>query len=245
MFLSLDIGNTRIKYGMFNAEGLLLENGILPDFEEQALSVFVSKNNIQAAIVSSVASTGEAGKIFLKNNLPYFLELTHETPLPIKNQYATPQTLGKDRLAGVVGAAKEFPGQHNLVIDAGTCIKYDFITELGEYKGGSILPGLAMRFEALHHYTARLPLVEMKPLENFIGDSTETAIRTGVQLGVLYEVEGFIAQYRQVFGNINVILTGGDADYFVSALKIPIFAAPELILTGLFQILHHNVHTIR
>ena len=155
-----------------------------------------------------------------------------------------PKTLGKDRLAAVVGAFALYSGENTLVIDAGTCIKYDLITLKGVYSGGSISPGINMRFQGLHTFTAQLPLLEKKAVRNLIGSNTTTAIRTGVQLGAILEMEGFIKKYEDQFGRINVILTGGDANYFANNLKSKIFVNHQLVLIGLNKILNHNVQLL-
>jgi type III pantothenate kinase len=163
-------------------------------------------------------------------------------PLPVVNLYATPLTLGVDRLAGVCGAQQIFPLQHCLVIDAGTCITYDFLDKEGKYYGGGISPGLKMRFQAVHTFTAKLPLVTPKGHVPLIGNSTESCIQSGVVNGVLAELDGIIDQYGKKFEGLRVILCGGDAMFFENQLKASIFASPELVLIGLNSILNYNVN---
>lgn len=243
MFLALDFGNTRTKAALFApGETAPREIALFPEGNSQALRDWLDGRPARAGIVSSVGHPDPELDEALRARLGYCLVLSHETPLPIVNRYGTPQTLGRDRLAGAVGAWRLFPGENILVLDAGTCLKYDFVNAAGEYLGGSISPGLGMRFAALRHFTARLPLVEMQRLDDFIGYSTESAIRTGVQLGALYEAEGFLAEYERLFGLERILVTGGDADFFATQLKKPIFAAPHLVLIGLITILEHNVH---
>jgi type III pantothenate kinase len=160
--------------------------------------------------------------------------------LPIKNNYATPATLGKDRLAGAVAAKFFFPNEHCLVIDCGTSTTYNFVTDKGEFLGGSISLGMAMRFKALPQFTAKLPLIEKGNIDGLIGNDTEMAIRTGVQLGAVHEMDGFVEAYVQRFGKIRTLLTGGETDYFVKHLKNKIFALENLVLTGLNEILIFN-----
>jgi type III pantothenate kinase len=169
------------------------------------------------------------------------VELTADTPLPFHNRYATPATLGKDRLAGIAGAYARFPAQNCLVIDAGTCITYDVLTAAGDFIGGNISPGIGLRFRALPVFTAGLPLVQPGEMSGTLGNSTESAIRNGVQLGALLEVEGVIARMRGEWDKLNVLLTGGDADFFAKNLKTLIFANPDLVLEGLNKILNYNV----
>jgi type III pantothenate kinase len=155
--------------------------------------------------------------------------------------YATPTTLGVDRIAGVCGAKHMSPKTNVLVIDAGTCITYDFLDRDGNFLGGGISPGLMMRFNAVHNFTARLPLVPLVEIAPLIGDSTETCIQSGVINGLIEELGGIISLYRQKFEGLAVILSGGDARFFENKLKGSIFAVPELVLSGLNSILIHNV----
>jgi type III pantothenate kinase len=166
--------------------------------------------------------------------------LSPALPLPITIQYDTPHTLGVDRIAGACGAKQLFPDVHTLVIDAGTCVTYDFTDSQGIYYGGGISPGLRMRFEALHTFTAKLPLVEpgQAPL---IGTNTETSIQSGVVNGMLAEMDGIIRQYQEKYPLLQVILCGGDGSFFENRLKASIFASPDLVLIGLNSVLIHNV----
>jgi len=177
-----------------------------------------------------------------------FLELTwiildNQTPLPIKNNYQTPETLGKDRLAAVTGAYQLYPGQNVLVIDAGTAVTYDFINHKGEYAGGSISPGLTMRFRALHTFTTRLPLLQAEEISYLTGCNTRESILSGVMNGLRIEIDGIIDQYSILWPSFQVILTGGDAKYFEKILKNSIFASPNLVITGLKLILDYNLET--
>ena len=169
------------------------------------------------------------------------LVLTSALPLPIRNLYATPKTLGVDRIAGVCGAHQKFPGSHSLVIDAGTCVKYDFLDKDGNYHGGAISPGLKMRFQAMNAFTAKLPLVDVVENPALIGNTTETSLQSGAINGMIEEIHGMIRRYRQEFEGLQVILSGGDSRFFENKLKEPIFAVPELVLSGLNSILIYNV----
>ena len=173
----------------------------------------------------------------------FFLQLTHHTQIPILNRYKTPETLGKDRLAAVIGAQVEFPGQNCLVIDAGTCITYDLLTADKTYHGGTIAPGIQMRLEAMHKMTAKLPLAERSPLGPIIGTSTTTALQNGAQWGALLEAKAFIDQCEEHYGSLQVIFTGGDAGFFEKHLKRKIFVNQHLVLTGLNKILTYNAST--
>ncbi len=237
-----DIGNTRTKAARFapgSTEPLTV--GIFGTGDTAGLLGWLDEAPCEAALLSSVAQNDPDFLEVLGERVPSWAELTHETPLPIRNAYATPQTLGRDRLAGAVGAWRLFPGENVLVLDAGTCLKYDFVRSDGTYLGGSIAPGLGMRFAALEHFTARLPLVGLRDGDGLVGTTTETAIRTGVQLGAQFEAEGFWEAYAEQMGVRRLVLTGGDADFFAARLKMPLFAAPHLVLIGLTTILEHNV----
>ena len=240
MNLVIDIGNTRAKAGLFS-HGKLAYREARENWEIDDLMALATNHEVKNVILSTVAGA-VAGPIeeALASRF-FFMELDAATPLPIKNRYRTPETLGKDRLAAVVGAYALFPGQACLVVDAGTCITYDLLNGEGVYLGGNISPGIGMRLKAMHAFTARLPLVAPGPLENWVGDSTETALRNGGQLGALLETEGYLSYCRSRFGALRAIFTGGDADFFVKNLKSEIFVNHNLVLIGLDQILNYNV----
>ena len=238
MNLVIDSGNSATKVGIFDHENLVqkLTFGSTDD-----LRTFVQATDCENLIVSAVK--GDAGDVLswaAHSEKKYVL--TAALPLPINNLYATPETLGMDRLAGVCGARQLFPRFASLVIDAGTCITYDFIDHLGNYHGGSISPGLNMRFRAVHTFTAKLPLVSPERNVKLIGDTTQSSIQSGVVNGILAEMEGIIRLYKEKFPGLRVILCGGDAGFFENQLKASIFASPELVLVGLNSILIHNVN---
>lgn len=239
MNLILDIGNTRTKIGVFRGHRLV-KKMIWDQWTLRQLKDLIEQKKITQVGLSTVIGLKKPIDNFLKKHF-YYINLNANTALPIHNHYKTPQTLGKDRLAAVVGAFAEYPDQHNLVIDAGTCIKYDLITANGDYYGGSISPGIEMRLKAMHHFTAKLPLVERGSVQDLVGNNTKTALQTGGQLGALAEASGFIRWYEEKYGQINVILTGGDADFFAKKLKNRIFVNQNLVLTGLNKILNYNV----
>lgn len=241
MNLCIDIGNTQVKLGVYDLDGLLVWFSIEPKLTIKVLKVLCSKFEIERAILSSVRLEHDETVRFLKEQLKTVIQLSYQTNVPLDSQYLTPKTLGNDRLAAAVGATVLYPTEGVLVVDAGTCITYDFVTANSVYMGGSILPGIKMRFQALHEFTAKLPLIEQDSLESFIGTSTKSSIQTGVLFGVLHELKGFKLQYEQQFGNIKVIVTGGDASYFESQLKNEIFAQPKLVLIGLNKILNYNI----
>ena len=245
MNLVLDLGNTLHKCAVFDGEQLIhleAHTQLLPEHIEQISSRFP----IQSAIISSVDHYDEHLEAMLQETF-HLVVLSHTTDIPIQNHYGTPTTLGKDRLSAAVGGFKAFPGQNVLVIDAGTCIKYDFITAVGIYIGGAISPGLTMRLKAMHNFTARLPLIELTaistmPKPALTGDSTTNSMLSGALNGALMEVEGAIDAYRDLHGDIAVIISGGDAPFFELHLKSRIFARPNVVLEGLNTILNYNLN---
>lgn len=243
MNLCIDIGNTLVKLAIFNGQGHLLERSHQKKASRKKLGFFLEKYKIKNAILSSVRRKNAKLKRALAKVLNNFISLNATTKLPIDNRYATPKTLGRDRIAAVVGARSILGATNILVIDAGTCLTCDFINKKGEYLGGSILPGVDMRYQALHQLTAELPKVQRTQSNAFpfIGNSTETSIRTGVQLGIIHEINGFIAHYQKYYPDLTLVLTGGDMPYFERHLKNEIVAVPDLVLIGLNQILNYNV----
>jgi type III pantothenate kinase len=195
---------------------------------------------LNQAILSSVKAVDPELIGFLSTNFDRFIELDHHTSLPIENHYQTPETLGKDRIAAAVGANDLFPNQNILVIDAGTAITYDLISEKNEFLGGNISPGLQMRFKALNQFTGKLPLVDYSDEFQLIGTNTEQAIRAGVENGILYEIEGTIESFNRNYENLQIVMTGGDSIFFDKKLNYSIFVHFNLTLIGLNRILEHN-----
>jgi type III pantothenate kinase len=236
MNLVVDYGNSAAKVGIFKNESLeeKLTFSSLP-----ALQKYLEDCPAENFIISSV-------NVDPKEVLPYVkalrkFALSPDLPLPVKNKYATPKTLGMDRIASACGAFQLFPNENALSIDAGTCITYEFIDKNGQYLGGGISPGLNMRFKAVNTFTAKLPLITPRENVSLIGDSTETSILSGVVNGLIAEIEGIIGRYQKEFGSVRVILCGGDAPFFENQLKASIFASPDLVLIGLNSILNYNV----
>ena len=237
MNLVIDIGNTRIKAGVFDGKKLIT-CFIIKSFKKSSLTFLINRYAIRSVIFSSVVK--EEKPLAASESLQVFY-LNHKTALPIVNDYATPATLGTDRLANACGAAILFKKKNCLVFDAGTCLKFDFITDEAHYKGGAISPGLNMRYQALHDYTDMLPLVRKTDLVELTGNSTKTSIASGVQHGIVAEAEHLIGVYKKQFKGLKVIVTGGDMAFFADRLKTHIFAAPDLTLVGLNSILNFNL----
>jgi len=242
--LAIDIGNSRVKMAIFSKNELVASLNPLDLSLDELKDLSNRFPDIGKVILSSVSSLDPVFQDFLKKTFPYYLELNHQTPVPIRNNYLTPETLGLDRLAAAVGAQVLFPDQDLLVIDAGTAITFDLVEKNGTFAGGNISPGLQSRFRALHEFTDRLPLVEATDLCPEIGLSTEDAIRAGVIQGMIFEIDGMIGAMKKKLPEIQPILTGGDALFFERRLKSPIFVKFEITLIGLNRILEHNVEKL-
>ncbi len=234
--MAIDMGNTRIKVGLFSG-GKMLK--VMVDLNKDDLHGVVRDEGIDKIIASSVVS--DLPDFEKKTGLDNILKLTPELEVPVKNVYRTPTTLGMDRLAGVIGAFHLYQGSNCLVIDTGTTITYDFLDNQGSYHGGGIAPGIELRFKSLAEHTHKLPLLkgtwDTAPL---IGKNTEGSIRSGVLNGVLAEIEGIIRRYEHKFSNLKVIICGGNASYFESRVKVPVVVAPHLVLIGLNSILMYH-----
>ena len=241
MNLCLDIGNTRTKAGVFNGNQLI-DQVIVADWRTGHLRAFADAHPLQNAIVASVAERDPAMVPTFTSWGLDVLEMAPETPIPFENAYTTPQTLGIDRLAAVSGVHALYPGQNVLVIDAGTCIKYDGLSAQGVYIGGNIAPGLHMRIRAMHEQTARLPMVSMYIPADFVGKSTETALQNGAFKGAVLELSGFISLFAEKWPDLLVVLSGGDALFLFEAIQMPgVLLQPDLLLIGLNHILNHNL----
>ena len=235
---AVDLGNTFAKIGWFTQNKLVEVQSKIP-FEN--LQTLLTQNLPTNAIFSSTSHDTQPFVQMLSQLGTRSFELTPQLPVPVQKDYQTPQTLGSDRLAAAVGATVLFPNQNCLVIDMGTCITYDWINADAVFGGGIISPGLRMRFQAMHSFTKRLPLVEPQGFPPLVGKNTEQALQSGAINGLLAEMEGIIARYHADFGAFRVLLCGGDAPFFENRLKKRTFAAPNLVLIGLNRILQYNV----
>ena len=239
MDLVIDIGNTLQKVAVFSEEGIMLDLLSEKNLSKPLFEALFNKYSIGRAIVSSVREKDDPVLRWLEERIQviYFTPNCH---LPIKIHYATPKTLGTDRIANAVGANELYPNRNVLSLMAGTCLVADFVNEKGEYLGGSIAPGVRMRFQALSQFTARLPFVEPAAIDFFVGNSTENSILSGVMNGITQEIDGIIRQYSRCYGHLKVILSGGDAELLQKSIKKRIFAAQNPILIGLHKILKMN-----
>ncbi len=239
MNLTIDIGNTRNKFAIFDKNEIV-------DVITDELSVSVTQNiltkysNIENAILSTVKNIDSSIKSHLSSSLNYVMELDEKSKIPVENFYKTKNTLGKDRLAAVIGANNIYPDTSVLVIDMGTAITFDLLNKNNQYLGGTISPGLKMRFKALNHFTDKLPLLNKNENYNIIADNTSDAIISGVQNGIVFEVDGYINSLKNKYDDLKIILTGGDAIFFDKKLKNTIFVNLNLNNIGLNRILEHN-----
>jgi type III pantothenate kinase len=236
----IDIGNTRFKSGIFSRDEMIeFTSGTPKELPGRVRSV-LKEHDPAGLIVCTTRKKIPSAIRKLGKGMKSYIELSHETPLPIVVDYRTPETLGRDRMAAAVGANSLFPQEGNIVIDAGTCITYDFIDRNGHFLGGNIAPGIRMRLRAMHDYTANLPLADPEIPEDILGKTTLQALQNGAIRGTIYEIETFISQIRAKYGDLRVILTGGDANYFADYFNSKIFVVQNLVLIGLNKILQHN-----
>lgn len=240
MQLAIDRGNTQTKLSLFH-EGRFLQFMVIDD---HALSIdlpsFIQQHQPTRAIVSDVRSAENTARLLSLVNIPT-IQLNAGVPLPFDIHYETPLTLGPDRIANAAGAIKRFGKGNLLVIDCGTCITFTAIAN-GTLMGGSITPGIRIRFRSLHDYTGALPFIHSHELKlpELLGSNTQASIESGVLCGVLEEIDGLITRYHKEFAQLIVIITGGDTSFFEKHLKSSIFAAPYLTHEGLHEILRHH-----
>lgn len=238
MQLILDIGNTRVKLAIYDGP-VLCVRAVSSEFTRAWLEVQLTDWAVDKGILSATGEIPEWLPAYLTTKMPWF-ELSHQTPLPFTITYQTPETLGRDRIAGIAGALALGYHPPLLVIDAGTCVTIDLLDDQFCFTGGSISPGIAMRLEAMHTFTHRLPLIAMDSDINLPGTDTRSALAAGAQMGTVCEIEGQIMRYKEIFPKLNVVLTGGDQEFLVSRLKSIIFAHADLVLAGLNHILNHQ-----
>ena len=239
MNLVVDIGNTLLKLAVFDG-GRLVAQQCVGELREETFAGLLGGARAARAVVAS--TRGEAPAIVegARRHTDYLLEFTPATPVPIGNAYLTPATLGRDRLAAAVGAATLYPGRNALIVDFGTAVTLDFVSADGVFRGGCISPGMAMRFRALHEYTAALPLCDATDSAELLGRTTDEAVRLGVMNSLAFEIEGYIARMQGEIEDLCVIFTGGDTNFFAKRIKNTIFANCNLVFWGLNRILEYN-----
>lgn len=238
MNLTIDIGNTCTKLCLFEGDELVEVLAPVSKLTVALVRQVLRQHPVERAIVCAVGLTPPALDT-LRCSVPTY-QLDSSTPLPIVNRYSTPHTLGPDRLAVAVAAHALRPHSNVMAIDSGTAITYELVSARGEYLGGAISPGLRLRFRALNFHTARLPLLGPSDSLPLVGDSTQTCISAGVQRGLLAEVDAYIDAVAQHYPQLEVLLTGGDANFFAGKLKNPIFVVPNLLAMGLNEVLKFN-----
>ncbi|MBC7411242.1 MAG: type III pantothenate kinase [Bacteroidia bacterium] len=240
MNLIFDVGNTLIKVAVFEQKQCF-KHTAYNSLQDWIKDDWLQHYTISHVMVSSVTQNQDEIINYLTQlNLPTLL-FTSALISPITNLYQTKNTLGSDRLAAAVGGYTHYPNQNVLTIDAGTCIKYNITTANNQYLGGAISPGMRLRYQAMHDYTAKLPLLSVDTNYNeMLGTNTAASITTGAQLGAVAEIDGFIDYYKTQYANLKIILTGGDSSYFENRLKNKIFADELLLLRGLNYILNLN-----
>jgi type III pantothenate kinase len=240
--LIIDAGNTYIKIKCFDHNKIVEANQFFNEIDAQKhILELIADTKIVNCIVSDVRDLEESFCTFLKSNFNTIF-FSHCLKLPVIVNYKTPETLGKDRIAAVCGATVIFPGRNVLIVDAGTAITYDILTADKQYLGGNISPGLQIRFKALNTFTGKLPLIHINnERQNLFGETTEEAIRSGVLGGMIYEIDGFINDFKTQYSDLLIVFTGGDSFFFEKLLKNRIFAEPNLTAIGLNKILELNV----
>ena len=236
--ICFDFGNTRLKAAIFENENFS-EEIILPDDEVSTVEKLLNEYKPQKTILSSVIEhNSEIENVLAAKTI--FHKLSHLTKVNFTTPVGKPETIGADRLAISAAAVHFYPGKNNLVVVLGSCITYNFINQYNEFIGGSISPGMEMRFKAMQVFTAKLPLIEKEWNFPIIGYDTKTNMLSGVIAGITYEIAGFIDEYARKYGNFNVVLTGGDTSYFAGQLKNKIFADSNFLFKGLYALSETN-----
>lgn len=243
MNLIIDIGNSLAK-AVVVEDGREVDVVRSENLDAALVATLLERHpGIGAAILSSLRPVPGEVEDFIRARVGRYLRFDNTTPVPLVNRYATPETLGTDRLAAAVGASDIFPGENILVVDFGTAITIDIVTAAGEFLGGNISPGAGARFRALHDYTCSLPLRNLPEAEcNLTSRNSHDAIENGVVTGILHEIEGYIARLSEEYPGLKIIFTGGDGIYFAKRLKYPIFANYNPVIRGLNRILEFNAN---
>jgi type III pantothenate kinase len=241
MLLAVDVGNSRIKMAVFEEDKLMRQFVCdISEFKEKTQFILSEFPEIDTIVVASVGKL-EKNAFLPFENKAKLVFITNEYQFPFNNLYKTPSTLGIDRMILASGATLRYPNTNRLIIDAGTCITYDFVDEKNDYYGGAISPGIRLRYESLHNYTARLPLLTKRIPEKVIGNSTAESIHSGVINSVLFEIDGYIDYFKSQNANFIIILTGGDADFLAKRLKNTIFANSNFLLESLSQTFQYSL----
>jgi len=236
-YIAIDIGNTRSKIwweGAFAVQ--ICDTASIEEVLREVMRSFAQDTTFCIGWLSTSQEI-QPEKWALAFRIQW-IKIDANFPFPFPILYATPKTLGTDRVVGSYAAYK-ICGAASLVISAGTALTYDYRNAAGEYCGGAIAPGLKMRFRALHEFTARLPLIEEREIPKLIGDSTKNSLLSGVINGMCAEIDAMITRFREEEGEMNVFLTGGDADFLAQMLKNVDFSEEKLVLKGILELIHH------
>ena len=241
MILAVDVGNTRIKAAVFEGD-ILFETFVFQKIalEKNIQNILEKYKKTSHLVVASVSDVAKQAFISFEKTVKIHF-VSHKDAFPFNNCYETPNTLGIDRMVLAAGATLQYPNQNRLVIDAGTCVTFDFIDENDNYLGGAISPGLRLRYEALHNFTAKLPLLTLEKPKHFIGKSTSESIHSGVVNGLVYEIDGFIEDFKAQYSKFIIILTGGDTEFLAKRLKNTIFANSNFLLESLNQTFQYKI----
>jgi len=241
MILAIDVGNTRIKAAVFEDNTLLESFAFLKTELEKSIQNILEKyKNTSDLVVASVSEVEKEAFVRFETRLNVHF-ISHSDAFPFVNCYETPQTLGIDRMVLAAGATLQYPKQNRLVIDVGTCVTFDFIDENDNYLGGAIAPGLRLRYESLHNFTAKLPLLTLENPKHFIGKSTSESIHSGVVNGLVFEIDGYIEEIKGQYSKFIIILTGGDTVFLAKRLKNTIFANSNFLLESLNQTFQYKI----
>jgi len=234
MLASIDIGNSQVKIGLFKEDKLIKTENVA----SSAIIFYLQEHDVRNVVISTVKENSSVVTELVKL-YPNLLILKHETPVPLNIDYETPNTLGVDRVAAAIGAINRFDGPL-VVVDAGSCITCDLIDDKNVFRGGTISPGLQMRLQAMHTFTAKLPLLKLTSPKQLVGRSTDDAMLSGVVNGSQQEITGLVGQYQKKYPDLKVIICGGDVIYFDKIMEFNIFVLPNLVLEGLNAILRFN-----
>lgn len=238
MHFVVDSGNTLTKAAIFEGKNLI--KLVCEEYlTGKIIDELLHQHPCSHSIVCDVSGRTSLYRDHL-SRVTDTIFMDHLTPTPLINLYKSAETLGSDRLAAAVCGASEYPGKNVLVIQAGTCITYDMVSERNEYLGGAISPGIDMRLKALNTFTTKLPLVQKTEFTQLTGKTTSNSILSGIMNGCRAETDGMIYKFRKKFPDLIVVLGGGDIIFFDKRLKNRIFAVANLVLRGLNIILEHN-----
>ena len=236
--LCFDFGNTRLKVAVFEND-VFKEEIVLPNDEIFTIERLLAVHQPDKTILASVINHNPAIEKLLAIKTR-FHKLSHNTRANFTIPVGKPETVGADRLALCAAAVYYYSGKNSLVIGLGTCITYNFINQYNQFIGGSISPGMEMRFKAMQVFTAKLPLEQAEWNFPLIGYDTKTNLQSGVIAGITFEIAGFIDAYADKYDNFNVVLTGGDTTYFAGQLKKKIFADRNFLFKGLYALSETN-----